>query len=450
MKKFYLMLFLAVGGVLLGAFSASAGSVNEKIEDLDQRQRVLERKWEVEEEKAKDKAVVTAGKEGFSFKTGDGKFVLKLKGLLQADGRFFAGLPQNLGLGTNTFLVRSLRPTLEGTVFNRFEFRLTPDFGNGAATLQDAYLDIRFLPQLKLRGGKQKEPVGLERLQAENNQLFVERGLPTNLVPNRDIGFQLFGDIGDGIFSYAVGGFNGVSDGASADIDTNDGKDVAVRLFAQPFLKTDIPFLKGLGIGIAGTYGKQKGTAAAPNLPSYKTAGQVTFFRYITDSATPANTVFAQGRSERFSPQLYYYWGPFGFLGEYVLSKQNVSTAAVGADLTHHAWQTAASFVLTGEDASYKGVKPKKPLNFKKGAWGALEVAARYNELRVDDDAFPTFAGTAASARQARAFGGGFNWYLNDNVKLVADFEHTGFEGGVAGGNRHAENVVQTRLQLAF
>lgn len=328
-----------------------------------------------------------------------------------------------------------------------------PDFGNGTATLQDAYLNVRLFPELQLQGGKFKEPVGLERLQSSNRLLFVERGFPTSLVPNRDLGFQIYGDVSGGLVSYAVGLFNGVFDGGSADTDANDGKDVAGRIFVQPFVKTEIEPLKGLGIGVAGTYGKQKGTATSPNLPSFKTPAQSTFFRYISDAATaaaPANITVASGKVFRVAPQLYYSWGPFGLLGEYVRSSQQVTNNNGTASLTHQAWQTAASFALTSEKASYKGIKPKNPINPKEGKWGAVELAARYNELRIDPATFPNFASATVSARRASAFGGGINWYLNDNVKLVADYEQTLFNGGATTGNRPTEKVVESRLEVAF
>ncbi len=426
MKKTYLSIIVA-SGLLLGppAYSTSLDTHVEQQEN----------------------AIVTAGKEGFQLKSGDGKFILKLRGLLQADGRFFVDQAQ--AQGVTSFVPRSIRPTFEGTLWEKFGFRITPDFGNGAATLQDAYADIHIHPGFKIRAGKFKEPVGLERLQSEDTTLFAERALPTNLVPNRDVGVQLYGDIAGGVLSYAVGGFNGVADGASGDTDTNDGKDIAGRLFVQPFFKTGIAPLKGLGVGVAGSYGKQKGTAAAPNLPGYRTGGQQTFFRYINDTATP-NVTVASGKVLRIAPQAYYSWGPFGLLGEYVRSTQNVSNNSGTANLTHQAWQAAASYALTGEKASYKGVKPANPFSLKERHWGAVELVARYNELRVDATAFPNFASLAASAQRTRGFGGGVNWYVNDNIRLVADYEHTVFSGGAAAGNRPPEHVIESRLQLVF
>ena len=83
--------------------------------------------------------------------------------------------------------------------------------------------------------------------------------------------------------------------------------------------------------------------------------------------------------------------------------------------------------------------------------WGALELVARYGELDVDDDAFPLFANPTASASQANAWSVGFNWYLTQNLKLVATYTRTTFEdGAAAGADREDENTLFTRAQLSF
>ena len=62
------------------------------------------------------------------------------------------------------------------------------------------------------------------------------------------------------------------------------------------------------------------------------------------------------------------------------------------ANLDNESWQAAVSYVLTGENASYRSVSPAQSFDLTKGTWGAFEVAARYSELNVDKDAFPIFA----------------------------------------------------------
>ncbi len=278
------------------------------------------------------------------------------------------------------------------------------------AVLQDAHLDFNYLPGAKIRFGKFKAPVGLERLQAARDFLFVERGFPTSLVPNRDVGVQLVGDnLEGGVLNYAVGIFNGAPDGSSGDQDTNNTKDFAGRIFVYPFRKTGIGGLEGLGVWISGTKGSQQGA-----LPTLKTSGQSTFFSYSTG-------VVASGDLHRLSPQAYYYWGPLGLLGEYVQSVQDVKRGATLGEIKNQAWQVEGTFVLTGEKASYRAVTPKKAFDPHNGSFGALELTGRYGRLNVDNDAFILkFADPTKSASEANAWLVGINWYFARNLKFVS------------------------------
>lgn len=441
--------------------------LTDRVDSIDQAVRILQRQSEIDKEnaaiKAKDASSLSAGgKDGlFTLQSADKSFKLRVGGYLQADGRFF--LNDEATLRSNTFLLRRVRPVLEGTVFKSYDFRIMPDFGGGTASIQDAYVRVSYWPQARLQFGKFKSPVGLERLQSGTALLFAERGLPTNLVPNRDVGAQLDGDLGTGAFTYAIGVFNGVTDGGSADTEpsSNDGKDVAARIFAHPFKATEVESLQGLGVGIAGSFGHQQGTQAAPNLPTYRTPAQQTLFSYAGAVAATGTTpvvpaVTADGTLTRLSPQAYYYWGPFGLLGEYARSSQEVIRgAANSAKLTHSAQQVAVSYVLTGEAASFKGVKPKRSFEPGTEGWGALELKARYNKLTVDEDAFPTYASPTASAQEASAWAVGLNWYLSPAVKFFLDYEVTTFKGGGGGTtaaplDRENESVILERFQIVF
>jgi phosphate-selective porin OprO and OprP len=280
--------------------------------------------------------------------------------------------------------------------------------------------------------------------------------LPTDLVPNRDIGAELHGDLFDGRASYAAGIFNGVGDARNSNnADFEDDKEFAGRLFLQPLKKSGPPVLQGLGFGVGGSYGNSSTANALPattggTAPGYFTDGQQQFFAY-------RNTVVASGRHWRISPQGSYYYGPFGLLGEYVISSQQVqATTLPAAALDHTAWQITGSWVLTGEDASYKGVVPAKRFAPSAGHWGAFQLVARYAHLAIDRDAFPVFADPAASANSASAWSVGLNWYLNRNVIVKTSFSRTTFSGGGAGSGapalvtRQPENVLFTRVQLAF
>jgi phosphate-selective porin OprO and OprP len=428
----------------LGATTPVAGEPDAA--SLDQRLRVIERKLELQAEAAAEQArsapvVSLTPAKGLSVKSPDGDAEVRFRGLVQGDGRFFMG-----GDGPNdTFLLRRVEPTIEGN-WGIFGFRITGQFAGDTATLQDAYVDLKFDPRATLRIGKAKTPVGLERLQSSASTEEVELGLPSELAPGRDLGVQLQGELAQSSVAYALGVFNGTVDGRDAATSNPDGDfELAARLFFEPWKNTGSA-LSGLGFGIAGSHGQAHG-AGSSFLPRYRTPGQVAFFGYRDD-------VLADGERLRWSPQAYFYRGRLGLLGEYIASRQHLLSTATGIDasLDHHAWQLSAGWVLSGEDASYKGVaKPNHPFAIGEPGWGAFELVGRYGRLSIDEASFPVFADPGAAARAATSWGLGLNWLLTANVKLMADYTHTTFDGGAAdGGDRQAENTLLTRAQLSF
>lgn len=442
-----------MGVALVGsAVAVNVRAAEPTLEELDQKVKVLERKLELADEaatsKAKEAVSVKAGKEGFSLTSADKAFQLKLRGYVQADGRFF--LDDSERKATDTFVLRRVRPILEGKVYNDFGFKIMPDFGGGQTVLQDAYGDYTPAPELSLRVGKFKPPVGLERLQSGTDLEFIERGLPTLLVPNRDVGVQLGGEIASGVVQYAVGVFNGVPDGGNGDVDTNDGKDFAGRLFLHPFRAGDVESLQNFGFGVAGSIGDHEGTGAAPGLSTFRTTGQQSFFSFRSTATNAADSVYADGNHTRLSPQAYWYAGSFGLFGEWVSSEQDVTRGKESDTIANEAWQVLGSWVLTGEDASYKGVTPLWNFDPATGHWGAFELVARLHQLTVDDAAFPKFADSKKSAKSVEGWGAGLNWYLSRNVKASLDFDTLAFEGGTADGDRPDEQIVFTRVQYAF
>ena len=510
---------LIASGIISLPVTASANDSSELeelrglVQELSQQVKVLQRKGELNDEEVaaakKEAPVVSASERGFSIKSADGNNELRFRGQIQTDARFYPGRDgyssgnNTAGLSASpnspavraqdTTLLKQFRPILQGTVAGKYDFLFTPDFGGGKVVVQDAYVDARFTPWAQVKVGKQKTPFGLERLQGDADGKFIERGLPNNLVPNRDIGVQLHGLVADNTVDYALGVFNGVIDGnssdsfTSSDTDNNIDKELVARVFVTPF-KNDPGLLQNFGVGIAATYsdfdGSPRGvnsttaqSATESNLPSFRTnLGQLSFFKYRTASAGNANGAYADGERLRWSPQFYYYTGPFGLFGEYVRVDQDVSIVPSVAGSTkrsdrlkNDAWQIVASWVLTGEDAGFTNPIPKQPFNLTNGTGiGAWELVARYGEINIDNKAFSPFGGGSAanqqarsyadskvSAKQASAWAAGINWYLNRNLKLALDYEETRFDGGWVNAanfveDRPTEKVVSSRLQIAF
>lgn len=453
--------------VLLATRLAAADSnadaleaLKAQIRELDQKVRILERRQELDKEAATEKAktapVVTIGSGGLAIRSGDSNFVVRVRGYVQADSRLYAN-DAATGTANDTFLIRRARPIIEGTAYDKYDFRFMMDFASGItsvagnnAFLQDGYLNARFYPGFQLQVGKFKEPVGLERLQSGANMLFVERGYPTQLVPNRDVGAQIQGDLFDNRLRYELGVFNGVADGGSGDIEASDDeKDVAGRLFTTPFRNGSTDALKGIGFGVAGTVGNQEGA-----LRTYSSPGQQRIFNYRSGSGTLGSpNVVADGVHWRIVPQAYYYWGPFGAFAEYAISDQRIrlDDGARTFRRSHNTgWQLSTSYVLTGEENSWKGITPKHPFSPGDAGWGAWEIAARVGQLDLDKGLFPLYANPDTSAHRSTSWGVGLNWYLNKNVKFNLDYEDAQFDGGKSEFLQKGEKVILSRAQFAF
>jgi len=404
---------------------------------------------------------------GFSMRSADTNFVLRLRGLLHFDSRWYFN---DGGIGDNdSFVIRRARPILEGTVFRDFDFLFTPEFGGSSPAIRDAWLNYRYNDALQLRAGKMKPPANLERAQSISASTFVERSLVSGFWPVRDVGLMLHGELwpGDesltkklgwrGWVNYALGVFNGTPDGRSAgNSDFDDDKTVAGRLFFHPFLKTGLKPLHGLGLGVSATYGNMEGSAGLPDDRGYPTEAEQTFFSYLSGVGTNAATsnVIADGTHWRLGPQAYWYWGPFGLLGEYAVSSHRLQRQAgptTFAHANHHAWSITGSWLLTGEDASFRAIAPQKNFDPRAGGWGAWQLVARYSQLGIDNDVFPTLADPTESATRADAWAIGLNWYLNRNVRAYFDFNHTDFKGRSSGSvTAQDEDAFLTRIQLAF
>jgi phosphate-selective porin OprO and OprP len=465
-------LLLPLTGAAFAQQAPAANSNDElrrEIEEQKQRLAVLERKLEIQQEAVTTAAAsaprITANASRFQIGSTDNSNFVRIRGTLHADNRVYGGdsVPET----NDTFILRRVRPTIEGTFGGIYDFKFMPDFAGGRSIVVDAYAAARFNPGAVVTVGKFKPPVGLERLQSSADIRFIERGLPTNLVPNRDLGVQLSGDFGGGAFAYAVGYFNGVTDGQSSDnlttpdVESDTGGDYAARVFFQPFINSSNFSLRGLGFGIGSTWQDVGGSAANPSLSAYRSPGQLSVFSYRANNATgttPNNATFANGERLRLAPQVYYYRGRFGLLGEYTQVEQDVSRTVGGVtrtdSLTNSAWQAQFSWFLTGEDEAFRGFTPGSTWQPGKSGWGALELVARYHELDVDDDAFlggaTSFANPLTAITKESAYGIGVNWYPWNTVKLSLNYEKTSFEGGAAAGTAVADRADEQALLSRF
>jgi phosphate-selective porin OprO/OprP len=108
--------------------SSTDSSLIQRLDALEQAIRLLNDRRESGEQGQVNagSSVVQAGPEGFLMKSADGRHVLKFRGYLQTDSRFYMDDATDPSL--NNFLLRRVRPVLEGTLSRMFDVRFMPDF----------------------------------------------------------------------------------------------------------------------------------------------------------------------------------------------------------------------------------------------------------------------------------------------------------------------------------
>jgi phosphate-selective porin OprO/OprP len=193
--------------------------------------------------------------------------------------------------------------------------------------------------------------------------------------------------------------------------------------------------MSGLGFHLGGSIGDEDG-----GLPVYRAPSSQPYFQY-------ASGVIASGSHQRFTPAVFYYYKAFGGFAEYIRSTQHVGRAGSVFDIGNHGWDVAGSYVLTGEAASDRGVRPRHPFDPASGQWGAFQLLARYSAVSVDPEVFANGLASPTSSEQADAVAIAANWYPSAFIKYYVTYERTSLEGGAPS---RRENLLVFRAQVAF
>lgn len=395
--------------------------------------------------------VPTAGWDNcFFIRSPDKSFVFRITGQLQTDYRDF--MSQDDTVDIDTFLIRRARLGIEATLFDHYEFRLMPDFGQGTVKLQDGYMNVRYVDCVQFEAGKFKQPFSYEQLIQDRYVPLMERSLIDQMVPARDVGVAIHGEglFGDRL-DYAVALSNGEING---DTDTNNPKDVNARVVVRPLRCWEAaPWCQWLQFGISAGIGDEE----EPLNPStIKLPSTVPWLKFNS-------SVFADGRRTRWSPEAAYFFRSFGCAWQYYHEDQQVRPAK-GSPLLFGVPTTGyyfmASYLLTGEERTTYSqaiapLRPFNPMHLMKGP-GAWEVVARVSRLNFGDTIFTNnLADASLYSTGATEMTLGFNWYLNKWVRTQLNWEHAWFDepvrlGPGPQGLFNSHDSLLMRFQVIF
>lgn len=398
-----------------------------------------------EEERRRAKSL-QAGWDGRPFiRTQDGTNEIKFGTRIQEDFRIYEKNDRDLDSG---FKLRRAYLEVEGKLLKDWLFSFIADFGNDQSRVLYAHMDYTAFPWLNFRVGQDKEPFGMEELTSDKWLDLIERSMVTRATtPEYNRGIMLYGKVLDEKLGYQLGYYNS---GNSSVAGAVGGQDVAGRIEAKPFLKTNTP-IEDLQLGFNFTAGNEDSYRMKPvRDPSLR-------------DVLPR--IEADGSRHRLGGDIVWTKGPGSFKGEYIYTKTGRENGL--SDIEVSGFYVGGTYLVTGEKKRHsKGVIPKKNFDPRNRGWGALEIAARYGQMYVDDDGGKGMAIAPGEgfdmadniiSNKVDAIEIGLNWYLNPFMKFAMAYSHAmygktgpGLSPHVGGSYENNYDFILGRFQFAF
>lgn len=349
-------------------------------------------------------------KDDFILESPDGTFQLKIRGNIHLDLRIYQaeqrGSPHSIDM-------RRGRIDLQGRIHRRFTFRLQPELV-GNPYLRNAWVNAHIFNWLQVRAGQMKVPFSSSWLTLDNNVNFVERGTSTPVYPFFDRGVVLWGELLDGVVVYNLGAFTGAGidrDSAAGDID--DSKDIAGRIFLQPFRALPAYAAQGIYLVGQGTWGGMSVPTSRYEIGGLRSANyEAAIWRWRTEQIVGTDGRISDRLSAevssrmRWGAELHYLVGPLAFSVEYLevryrgialyhdllqgssrlvhdnLGRRSGRVRSLSAWLS--VYLTKEHKILT--NGGWKTPRPTRSLGG--GGIGALEVLARYSRTWTSEVLF--------------------------------------------------------------
>ena len=414
-------------------------NVDQRLQSLEKELAELKQQRQAEPAKADDPSTLRAfWKDGLRLETNDKNVQLQFGGRIQNDWAWFHesdGIVNTIGNSQDGTEFRRARFAFQGLLWKRLEWKAEYDFARRAGTgevggpgFRDVYAGVTELPVVgNARVGHFKEPFSLEELLSDTDTTFMEKGLPGVFAPSRNTGAQLQNTLAEQRVTWAVGGFrddNGDNFGYSQD----DGNyAVTARVTGLPMYEEEGAQL--VHVGAAYSHRDPNGSQVRfRQRPEANLAN-----RYVDTNVLNADDVDLLGA------EVAAVFGPFCVQGEAMQAEVSLP----GDDAIFWGWYAEASWFLTGEHRPYDRARgtfgrviPIAPAFGKEGGAGAVQLAARYSQLDLDD------AGIAGG--KVDDITGGINWYLNPNFRVTANYIYSKVEDV---GEAH---IAMMRFQVVF
>lgn len=398
---------------------------------------------------------VKLDQKGLGFATADDQFKFSFGGRLHADATYHSndqlqksGDRIEANDGTE---IRRARIDFRGTLWNTFHFQAEADFADNVVAMKDLFLTYTGWEFGEITVGHQKQSISMELQESSNDIMFTERSLINSLTGplfDRAIGLHLKKSDKDwsgqvGIYGDSMKSNTSNSNKGSGKAD--EGFGATTRWTFAPINTSDDVIHVGGFAGYRSTNGKGELNDNSPSF-SYETTHMSNL------KLTDTGSIVGIEDAKMVGLELAAMHGPFSIQSEYVKAK--IQREKSLSSLDFDAFYVQAGWTLTGESRTYKGsdgefkrLKPKSRFQIGKPGFGALELAARYDQNDLTDK--DIHGGSEKRGTLA------LNWYMNENVRLMADYSRSFDIKGShvttpSGGQPGNIDVLTFRTQWAF
>lgn len=395
---------------------------------------------------------VSLSRSGLTFQSADKAFTAKIGGRIHADYGFVnddyfgadnTGIGNEFGDGSQ---FRRARLGMNGTMFSDWMYKLEVNYTGGGSDAKvdftDVFIGYRGFDNTVIRLGRHKMPAGLEELTSSNRISTMERTMATNtfaLSRQNGLSVATKGNNWTATGGVWMGEGNGSTDNNNKDSDWG----VAGRFTFAPIQERN----SVIHLGASAYYNDFEKTGGNDrNIQVRQRAN-----RFVSDR--PVQITYNNTQSATtYGLELATIQGPFSLQGEYfysTLDRKGFKDADIDG------WYVLGTFTLTGETRGYRDgvmrtISPRNAVGH--GGFGAWELVARYDELDLWDSSAAREGGSVQGLRGTKAENWtlGLNWYVNDNIRFMANYVHSDIKDNSAADNKGKIKAFTLRGQVSF
>jgi phosphate-selective porin OprO and OprP len=388
--------------------------------------------------------IVQSSTHSFTVQSADGRYSIGIFGLLQFDAGDYLGFhpdspyvgPQQLSNGVNA---RRARFGVAGVVASDWAYAFVYDAGNSSDATPKG-LETAQIIWTGPRGtawelGYSSTYFTLDHSTSAADLLFLERASPSNIASSfnagsrSNAGARFFGD------RYWVGAY--FTGPAIGDSHTQTGERFGSFQRATVQALTGDDYSVHLGLDIDELLQAPTSGKGTPNTITLSDRPELridpTTFLNTGTIGTPLNPVTGGLVIDIETAAA---WRSLFWQGEYFhyqVDRSGLPNANFAGAYGEVSWTfTGEPHTYNPQAGSYRRVLPRRSFSLKDGGWGAWEIALRFSYVDLDSD---YVIGELQSATPAAIVGGkqygytvGLNWYPNDLIRLMLDFNHVDFQ----------------------